>query len=323
MENNETITVGMDFGASRIKAVYEDDKEQGSNKFKDIVFPNKYLVGDNNNGSGYKVDRCEYVNKIGCDNGTSNFTNVKINYNYLDDIILVIAADITKQLNIENEINLDIHTLLPPQQFLEIREAFRQKLYNFGTIEGFVDGKKVKCTIKNVKIACEGVAQFLAMNRASIADYKRATLIDAGSSTIDLVNLKKTGDKWSISGAITIHEVSGSLIVKAITTKIKKEFVGIMIDPTELEQDLYFYVGDEKHEIVEYIDGANDVIATLANPLREFYKGGKLLVSGGAGELLMSSDVFLEICKNTCKATPELLDEYTRTYGNAKGAYKS
>lgn len=314
-KENSVIKIGIDFGASRIKYIYkQNDGNLGTG-----IFLNKYLIGNNNAGTGYKVVREDHVNKVGAYNGVPNIQKSKINYEYLDDIILAICKDIKDRLGCKADMNISINALLPPAQYLSIAQKFKEKLLAYDTIEGEVDNDKLKVTIKEVGICCEGVAQLTTTSIYSVCKMDTALLLDVGSSTIDIVQLESQGGHWQIVDADTIDNVSGSLMIKDIVLGLRGEFPHLTLNASDLERNMYFYDGETKHKIVDYADFASNRIATLANVFRDYFRGGKILVSGGAGELLMASETF----KSICPAEAILLDEEIRTYGNAKGAYLS
>lgn len=313
-ETNNSIKIGIDFGASRIKYVYK----ASDGKLRNGIFLNKYLIGENNAGTGYKVVRDDHINKVGAFNGIPNIQKSKINYEYLDDIILAICKDVKNNIGCKMEMSVSINALLPPSQYLSIGEKFREKLLDYGTIEGDVNGDKLKVTIKDVGVCCEGVAQLGVTNVHNVCTLDVALLLDAGSSTIDVVQLERHGH-WEVIDADTINDIAGSLIIKDIALGLNNEYPYLALNASDLERDMYFYEGETKHELVKYTDFASNRISNLAQVFRDYYRGGKILVSGGAGELLMASETF----HNICPVEPVLLDEEIRTFGNAKGAYFS
>lgn len=315
MSSNNVIKVGIDFGASRIKYVYEGT--QGTKR--NGIMLNKYLIGNNNAGTGYKVVRADRINKVGAVNGVPNIQRVKVNCEYLDDIILAICKDIKNNTGCKSDMTLSINALLPPSQYLSIAENFREKLLSYGTFEGEVNGDKLKVTIKDVGICCEGVSQLTNMDIYKVCSLDTALLIDAGSSTIDIVQLSRDNGHWEVVDADTINEVSGSLIMKDIALGLCNEYPTIPFKASELESRMYFYIGETKHNVIDYIEFADDRISKLGKMFKDYYIGGKVLVSGGAGELLMASKIFRDICP----AEAILLDENIRTFGNARGAYFS
>lgn len=311
----ETIKVGLDFGASRIKYVYMGK----DNILKNGIILNRYMLGENNANTGYKVVREDHINRIGVVDGIPNIQKNKIYYEYLDDIILATCKDVKDNARNNRELNLVINALLPPTQFIEDYEKFQEKLLSFNQMSGQVNNDYIKVNIKEVGICCEGVSLLVAMDMYNICPTEKALLIDAGSSTTDIVQLECSNGHWNVINAYTIDTVAGSIIIQDIATELKKEFSNAYINAAELERTMYFYAGLDKHRVIDYVEYAAPRIQQLQKIFNDYYRGGAVLISGGAGELLMASNTF----KSLCSVEPILLSEDLRIYGNARGAYLS
>ena len=315
------LKVGIDFGASRIKVSFKDK----NGKIINVQFPNRFLVGENNTStSGTIVVRTdvERTNRVGSTNGTANMEKVKLNYSYLDDIILVVAKKMKDALKADKYITLDIETLLPPEQYLSITDAFKDKIKAFGKITGTVMGDEIVVEIGEVGVSCEGVALLNSVDlNALCGEVEKCLLVDAGSSTVDFVAIEKVDGAWEIVDAGTDDKVGGSVVLGEIAAGLRKKYPTQKFEYDKLEKDMYYLIGEEKHLIKDDISFADDKIEGLSKAFNKYYIGGKVLVSGGAGELLMESTMFMSIIPQGVK--PVLVPESARTFGNSLGAYNS
>lgn len=310
--------VGIDFGAGRVKYSY---KIYENSNVIDRVFPNRYIVG-NNNSNGVEVVRDDYIVKIGCTGGVNNLENVKTNYKYLDDIILVVAQNIKDNVkSIEDTVELNISTVLPPAQYLTVADAFKAKIMGYETYSGVVNGKKITTKIANVTVGCEAVAILNAMDIDKVCELDRCLLADVGSSTIDFVNLERDGDAWEIIDANTVNNVGGALIVQDITDYLKNKYPTMEFVADEIESKMFYYIGTEKHQVIDDVNAAKHRIEILDKAFRRYYKGGEVIIGGGAGKLLASSEAFKALLPAGVK--PIMLSDELRTFGNSRGALYS
>lgn len=314
--------ISIDFGGSRIKATFQDK----TGKLINIQFSNRYDEElDSAATGGIFVEREDGVVRLGGTEGTPNREILKINYEHVDNIILACVGRMREELkSTDKHFTLDIETLLPPEQFFADGDEFQELIKKIGKITGKVDGVELTVEIGKVGLNCEGVALLNSVDISGMCgEIEKCLLIDAGSSTMDFVSLVKVNGQWDIVGAETNAKVGGGAIIKAIQKKLRKitEFKGVELDFNLLEKEMGFWVGETKHLVKDYIEYADETIAPVQKDLRRLYKGGKVLVSGGAAELLMESDKFKEIIPQGVK--PVIVPEDIRTFGNSVGAFNS
>lgn len=310
------IKIGADFGASRIKIAFKNRE----GKLVKKTFANRYLEGSSNSSSGFEVIRDGEIVRIAGTKGKSNRVDVKLNYQHLEEILLVIGYIVREEFKEGDKyISLELETLLPPRQFQSIEEEFKAKLKAFSTIKGKVEGVDLEVIVDKVSVNCEGVALLDALNMDEFAEgVDRVFLIDAGSSTVDWVDFEREDGEWSIVDADTLMEVGGATMLSAIASALEKEHPGNQFDSDVLEKKMTYLVGDEQFNVIDVVDFADKVVAGMKPELERAYKGGKVVVTGGAAELLMANSVFKEIFPKAI-----LVEEDIRSFGNAVGALYS
>ena len=310
------IKIGADFGASRVKIAFKNKE----GKLVKKTFANRYLEGSSNSSSGYLVERNSEIVRIAGTKGKSNRVDVKLNYQHLEEILLVIGYLIREEFKQGDKyVSLALETLLPPRQFQSIEEEFKAKLKAFGTIKGKVEGFELEVIIDNVSANCEGVALLDALDMDEFAgNVDRVFLVDAGSSTVDWVDFEREDGEWGIVDADTLMEVGGATIISAIAGSLEKEYPGEKFDADVLEKKMTYLVGDKQFNVIDVVDYADKVVTAMKPELERAYKGGKVVVTGGAAELLMANSRFKEIFP-----TAILVEEDIRSFGNAVGALYS
>ena len=310
------IKIGVDFGASRVKVAFKNRQGELVKK----TFANRYYEGNSNSSSGYLVERNGEIVRIAGTKGKSNRVDVKLNYQHLEEILLVVGYLVREEYKEGDKyISLEIETLLPPRQFQTIDEEFKDKLKAYGTIKGKVEGVQLEVIVDKVSVNCEGVALLDALDMNEFAGgIDRVFLVDAGSSTVDWVDFEREDGAWGIVDADTLMDVGGATMIAAIASALEKEYPGEKFDADILEKKMHYLLGDEQYNLIDVVDYADKVVASMKPELERAYKGGKVVVTGGAAELLMASSKFKEIFPRAI-----LVEEDIRSFGNAVGALYS
>lgn len=310
------IKIGADFGASRVKIAFKNRAGELVKK----TFANRYFEGNSNSSSGYLVERNNEIVRIAGTKGKSNRVDVKLNYQHLEEILLVVGYLIREEFKEGDKyISLEIETLLPPRQFQNIDDEFKAKLKAFGTIKGKVEGVELEVIVDKVSVNCEGVALLDALDMNEFAGgVDRVFLVDAGSSTVDWVDFEREEGEWAIVDADTLMDVGGATMISAIASALEKKYPGEKYDADVLEKKMHYLVGDEQFALIDVVDYADKVVSSMQPELERAYKGGKVVVTGGAAELLMANSEFKKIFPKAI-----LVEEDIRSFGNAVGALYS
>ena len=313
----QVVKIGLDLGASRVKASYVDSK----GKVKDIIFPNRI---DNNTEmakSGIKVECEDSACMIGSISGFSNLRKKKINYSNINEILFAVAYHLKNQLQIlEDEISLHINTILPPKQFMETRKEFKKVLLNVDGKKGTVAEQDFTLHIDKVLVGCEGVALLNILDIDTLSnEATRILLFDVGSSTIDVVALVKIDDAWHIETAKTFEQ-GGSHMCELIATKLNGDNPGLSFDGNTLERQMHYQLDGELHELkeqVEAIDPLVDELLTFVDGIgnARMYKS---VLAGGASRILKENEKFKASIKNFSCVPENLLD-----CGNSRGALQA
>ena len=321
------IKVGFDAGASRIKIAFINPKT-GEEIVKE--FPHRVLLNasTSNASDGALIQiKDGKLRRVGSTEGKSSRVDRKVNYKHLEEVILYVAYIVKKELNIaDTYISLELNTLLPPKQFLTNGKEYKEKIEAFGTITGRVneiDEIQAIISKNSVKLCCEGATLLNALDIDKLlgedVNTNKLTLIDAGSSTVDLVALEKRGGQWVVINAITLDNVGGAYMLDAISKELEKKYTGQDFPSDRLEKDMYYQLRNdsEVYKVLDVVHYADDVVESMEEELEQFHKAGLAIITGGAAELFNESKVFRKIVPNSI-----LVPENLRTFGNAIGALR-
>lgn len=308
-----SIKVGLDLGASRVKASFK----KGAEVF-DICFPNRIDTSVTATGIRVMLDDEEVV--VGTVSGYSNSINKKINYQNMHHLIFAAAYRIKEELQIVDEvIKLDITTVLPPKEFKESRNEYREAIKSANSKTATVNGEKLQLLIDDVKVGAEGVALLNAYNLDKITEnLTDVLLLDIGSSTTDIVILNRDGEQWKIKDADT-SRVAGSALCRAIETKLNSGGTGLSYSWDDLERLQGYQLDGEWHTLVKEMDATKDVVKELISDLGKIgnIRQYKVILAGGGSRLLKHSKTFKEYTKFDC------IDDKLLDYGNSRGALKA
>lgn len=305
------IKVGFDFGASRVKTSFE----KGTDVF-DICFPNR--VDTNADANGIKVTIEDDTLVVGTVSGYSNSTKKKINYRNVSHVVMAMAYLVKESFEIIDDIiRLNINTVLPPSEYQESKEQYRDIIKSVSGTTATVNGTTFTLIIENVKVGSECVAVLNTYNLDRIVkDLTRVILIDVGSSTSDIAVLIKDG-VWKIKTAFTSN-YAGSNICRSIVTKLNSG-TGLSYTWDDLEREQSYQLDGEKHDITKHIDEANDVIEALISDLSKIdnVRQYKVILTGAGSRLLKESTLFKSYTKFDC------VDDILLDFGNSRGALKA
>lgn len=312
----QEIIVGLDLGASAIKIAIEV-----GDKIKKIIFDNRVNAGTITDCGGYIVEFGGETKQVGTLNGTPNMAKTKLQYNHLEDILLAVAYEVREVAGLHSEFKMNLKTVLPPIQFKSNAKAFRDRIKNLGKggeLRGTVNGCDLKIQIGSVSVACEGVTILNAINLDALSNVSQVLLLDFGGSTLDLATLIKHGAGWQIQGVDTIAEVNGTKMCEAIAAKVGNEN-NTTYDADLLSQTGNLVVKGENVEVAHFAQYADEVIKDLFILLgrRLDVNQYKVVNTGRAAEIVAENPIFKDKIPNAI-----LLDETTRTFGNAVGALK-
>lgn len=308
------VKVGIDFGASRIKVSYKD-----AGDIKEFQFPNRFNFDTALKTSGYLVDCEDGSIIVGCLNGVSNLKKRKVNYDYITEILHVVVYELKRAFDVE-DISLSIITVLPPQQYKETRAQFKEIIQSANGTVRTVEGVKTTVNIDKVGVGCEGVVLLKTFNLDNTTDNAENVLvIDAGSSTTDIVVLEKQGTVWKVKDALTMEQ-GGNHICKAIAQHINSTETGLSYDGDDLERKMKYQLDGEMHQITEHIECADDYIKTLFAHLSKIdnIRQYKVILAGGTSRLVKENSLFNKTIKGYSCIKDDLLD-----YGNSRGALLS
>lgn len=311
------IKIGLDLGASRVKASYVDDK----GKIKDIIFPNRIDPNTEMAKSGLKVESEDTSCMVGSISGFSNLRKKKINYSNIPELVFAVAYYLKKELQIkENDITLHINTILPPQQFMESRKEFKKILSDIDSKKATVGDTEITLHIEKVLVGCEGVALLNILDIDTLSsDATQVLLLDAGSSTTDIIVLSKENNAWNVENAKTFPK-GGSHMCEDIATKLNGSYPGLSYEGEKLERHMHFQLDGERHELKEHIDAINPIVDELLTFIDGIgnVRMYKVVLAGGASRLLKDNEKLKAAIKNFAVVNENLLD-----CGNSRGALEA
>lgn len=306
------IKVGLDIGASSVKVSYMNDEN-----ISDFSFFNR-IDHDVENGDGVIVNVDGEEIKVGSISGRSNANPKKVNYRYKKHILFNVAYQIKSALGIKGDIELDINTCLPPKQFKESREDYKQLIKDCeGT--GVVNGEEFNLFIYDVKCGAEGVVLLKSFNINSVAkDLMKIMLLDIGSSTTDIILLENMTDNvWKIKNATT-STAAGSSMCKDIETHLNKTTdANYSWDNIELQGRYQL-----KQEVKPLINNSNDIDRTVKDLMNDIDKVGTFdeyvpLLAGQGSKILSQNDLFKK------KTNFFVVDADNQKFGNSRGCLKA
>lgn len=309
----ETVDIGLDIGASSVKiSFYNRDKIIVDLDFSNSVDPN-LITGD---GTIVTVDDVSI--KLDSTSGNSNSVDKKINYEYFDNIIFNVAHQVKKALNIKGDIRLNVSTCLPPEQYREFKEDYKELIAGVDGKTGTVGNEEFTLYIGDVKCGAEGIMLLKSFDLDGAAkDIIRAMLIDMGSSTADIVLLEKHRDTWRVKNARTSEYASRKMcqdIVRGINADNKKANVKWQ----DLDRGAKYQL---KGKVYSIVDRANDVDETVKGLIADVNRVGsfeenKIILCGQGSDILANNDLF----KNTADFIQ--VDEINKKFGNSRGCLK-
>lgn len=307
-----SIKVGLDIGASRVKASFLKGKE-----VVDIAFPNR--VDTSLTASGIRVELDGEAVTVGTVSGYSNSINKKINYHNLHHIIFAVAHKIKQELELaEDSITLDINTVLPPQEYRESREAYKELIASASCKMATVAGEPLSLIINSVKVGAEGVSLLNACNLDKVAkDLDQVLLLDVGSSTTDIVVLTKDQEAWKIKNAIT-SRVAGSDFCKSIETELNSG-TGLSYTWDELEHKQSYQLDGKKYEITEKANAITENVNALIADLSKIgnVRQYKVILAGAGSRILRENETFKAYTNFSC------IDDSLLDFGNSRGVLKA
>lgn len=308
-----TVDIGLDIGASSIKiSFYNRDGVIIDLDFSNSVDTN-LLTG---NGTMVTVDDVSI--KLDSTSGNSNSVDKKINYEYMDNIIFNVAHQVKKILNIEGDIKLNISTCLPPEQYREFKDDYKQLISSVNGKKGVVCNDEFTLYIGNVKCSAEGVMLLKSFDINAVAkDIIGVMLIDVGSSTSDIVLLDKHRDTWRVKSARTSEYASRKMcqdIARGVNSDNKKA----NIKWQALDRGAKYQL---KGKVYSIVDRANDVDETVRGLIADVNRVGsfeenKIILCGQGSDILANNDLF----KNTADFIQ--VDEINKKFGNSRGCLK-
>lgn len=310
------IKVGLDLGASRIKFSYMKGKEVFDGCFNN-------MIDKAAQANGYKVSVDGETITVGTVSGYSNSVVKKINYKNIPHILFAVAHVIRQDLELaENEIQIEINTVLPPQEFKENREEYKELIKAVDGKEGTVGTDTFKLKITSVKVGAECVTLPLACSIDKLSkDLTRLVLIDVGASTTDLAILIKDGDSWKIKDATSIY-IAGKKLCNSIATTLNSNGTGLSYTGEEIESMQGYELDGEKHSLEKVCDGeaTNLVVEGMTSEIGNWLgniRQYKVILGGGGSRVLKHNKKFKEYAKADC------LDDLLLDYGNSRGALKA
>lgn len=316
-KKQQVFEIGADFGASSIKISYMQDSI-----VEDFLFPNRINVKVDV-ASGTLVETSDGSVRVGSAGGFSNSTAKKINYRYFKEILLTVAHTLKHKLNLDtNEITLLVKTCLPPTQFLESKEQYKQKVKDLSGSTGVVAGEEIKVNIADVTCGAEGVMLLRSFNINKLAaKLKNVLLIDIGSSTSDIIALEydeETG-KWKILKAIT-SEFAGEQMAKDITVALNGDGTGLSYKWEVLERTGEYQLDGAMHPITEQADAIDSTVKGLFSDIEKItsLRANKVILAGQGSSILAENSLFKEQCKNFA-----VVDDVNKIFGNSRGCLKS
>lgn len=309
MENTlKVLKVGLDLGASSIKVSYFNGEV-----IKDFSFPNR-VDSDIENGDGTLVTIGDESLKVGGVGGVSNANPKKVNYKNLKHIMLYVSYRLKEELKFkEDGVMLDINTCLPPKQFKESKEEYKDLISGVGS-KGTVGKDAVELRVKSVKVGAEGVVLLKSFNLDSVAeDMIKIMLLDIGSSTTDIVLLEKLGATWKIRNAAT-SEAAGSSMCRDIEKHLNATTsANYKWDNLEL---IGKYQLDQK--VTHITEHADKIDATVKKLLNDIDKVGTFAeympVLAGQGSKLLSKNKLFNTTTNSI-----VVDAVNQQFGNSRG----
>lgn len=317
IKKQDVYEIGADFGASSIKISYENN-----GIIEDFVFPNR-ISTNVDVASGTLVVSDEDSVRVGSVGGFSNSTAKKINYRYFKEILLAVAYTLKTKLELDsNDISLIVKTCLPPIQFQESKEQYKQKVKNISGTKGIVAGEEITLNIENVTCGAEGVMLLRSFNINKLsAKLKYVLLIDVGSSTSDIISLEyddETG-KWKILKAIT-SDFAGQQMAKDISVSLNGNGSGLAYKWEDLERTGEYQLDGEMHPITDQADAIDNTVKGLFSDIEKItsLRANKVILAGGGSSILAKNTLFNEHCKNFA-----VVDDVNKVYGNSRGCLKS
>lgn len=316
-KKTDIIKIGLDLGASRVKASYLDN----TGATKDIIFPNRIDPNVEMAKSGIKVECENTACMIGSISGFSNLRKKKINYSNITEIVFAVAYQLKKALNLDaNDMTLHINTVLPPQQFMETRKEFKKILSDIDGKKATVSDTEITLHIDKVLVGCEGVALLNILDIDTLSsDATQVLLLDLGSSTIDTIVLSKENNAWNVENAQTFSK-GGRHMCDDIATVLNSTYPGLTYEGDKVERHMHFQLDGERHELKEHIDAIDPIVEELLTFLDTIgnVRMYKVILAGGASRLLKDNPMFKDVIKNFTIVPEHLLD-----CGNSRGALQA
>lgn len=309
---DKAIKVGVDIGASSWKVSFYKDGE-----IKDFDFPNR-VDHDTDNGDGVLVSIGDEALKVGSIGGVSNANPKKVNYKNLKHMMLYAAYRIKEELGLkESCIVLDVNTCLPPKQYKESKETYRELIASL-SCSGEVNKMPVEFKINNVKVGAEGVVLLRSFNLDSVAeDLMKIMLLDIGSSTTDIILLEKLGATWKIKDAKT-SESAGSSMCQDIESYLNNTTSGnYKWDNLELLGK--YQLNQKVVPITDQADSINPTVKALLNDIDRVGTFSEYMpvLAGKGSKLLSKNKLFASI---TSFIT---VDPLNQQFGNSRGCLKA
>lgn len=310
------IKLGLDIGACRVKVSYQVSEQD---PIQNIVFLNTIDRSIKDHKTGTKVTYNNDTILIGALSGYSNIKPKKMNYDALIQIVFTAVYKVYSQIN-NFDAQVEIYTMLPPNQYLESADNFRDLIRNFNGQTANVDGTIMTLNISNVYVDCEGVVLLNCFDILEIDDgVDQFLLIDVGSSTTDLVILERIDDGCALIDAITFS-TGGKIMCNKVEHYLNNKFAGAAFETDKIERRLGYQYDGKMHKIDTVQEVYDSVIAELLDFIKRTINDVrmyKVILAGGASYMLKINDQFKNAIKNFT-----ILDDNLLTFGNSIGVLK-
>ncbi|OON91657.1 MAG: hypothetical protein ATN33_00810 [Epulopiscium sp. Nele67-Bin001] len=306
------LTIGFDLGASRVKVSFINSE----NELCTVIFPNRIDPNATMAKSGVKVMFNGNACRIGAISGYSNLQVKKVNYDKLPEILFTAVNYITQQVG-ETDLELEINTVLPPQQFMESKKEFKKLLIGLDGESAVVDGKTITLKISKVRVGCEGVALLKTLDLQNLGDQaSQLLLLDVGSSTTDIIILSEENQIYNVEDALTFPK-GGKVMCKEIATYLNNMHIGTTFDADKLERQMRYQLDGQNYDLTEcqqaYDGFVSELLAFLNGSIGNI-RLYKVILAGGGSRLLKHNQKFQDVVKGFVVVPDEFLD-----FGNSTG----
>lgn len=316
LEKDYVVKVGVDFGASTVKASLFDK----TGTLLDFKFSNR-INSDIITGDGTLVTVGGESVKVGSIGGSSNSNNKKVTYQNMKHLVFKVAYEVKKLLKIKgSEITLDIVTCLPPTQYKTSKDQYKENILSCNGLQGEVEGEEFTLYINSVRCGAEGIVMLNSFNLTEKTDLMNILLLDVGSSTTDIILLESLdGVKWKIKNATTSYN-AGSKMVEEITEGLNSNNTEATYNHKDIERTGKYQLNGEIHHIINDANSANNTVDALLRDIKQVanFIEYKPLLCGQGSKILSKNDTFKKASGGFIIA-----DDTNLVYGNSRGCLKA